>query len=50
MTKFASNKNESVSTKLFLFFATKILYSYISFEKEKLFNTSIYKWIFNQKV
>ena len=49
MAKFAANNNESISIKLFPFFATKDLHPHISFDKVKLFNASICKQIFNQK-
>ena len=38
MAEFAANKNELASTKFFLFFATKDLYFYMSFDKVKLSN------------
>ena len=49
MTEFAANNNKSVSTKLFLFFVTKSLHPYKSFEKVKVFDIYNHKRIFNQK-
>ena len=47
MAEFAINNNESATTKPFPFFAIKSLYFYISFNKVKFFNASIYKQIPN---
>ena len=48
MLKFAANNNESTSTKLSPFFATKGFYPRISFNKVELSNASTCKRIFNQ--
>lgn len=47
MAEFEANNNESISTKFSLFFATKELHSYISFDKVELFNDSICDKIFH---
>ena len=49
IAKFAANNNESASTKLLSFFATKSLHLRISFEKIELSNASTCKQILNQK-
>ena len=49
IAEFAANNNESVSTKPFLFFATRGLHPYISFDKVGLYNASTCKRILNQK-
>ena len=49
MAEFAANNNKLASTKFFLFFSTKSLYLYISFDKIKLSNASICNRIFNLK-
>ena len=49
MAKFAANNNESVFTKLSLFFATKGLHPRMSFDRVELLDTSTCKQIFNQK-
>ena len=49
MTEFAANNNELASTNFFLFFATKSLHQYISFDKMELFNANTCKQIFHQK-
>ena len=47
IAKFVANNNKLTSTKLSLFFAIKTLHSCISLDKVELFNSSIYKRIFN---
>lgn len=49
MAEFAANNNESAFIKFFLFFYTKNLYLYISFNIKELSNTSTYQQIFKQK-
>ena len=50
MTEFAINNNISASSKLFSFYATKSLHFHMSFDILELSDTSIYRWIFKQKV
>ena len=45
MAEFATNKNESTSTKLFPFLATKSLHPRMSFDKVEFSNISTYKRI-----
>ena len=49
MTEFAANNNESVSTKLSLFFATKSLDPHMSFDIVDLSDTSTCERILKQK-
>ena len=49
MAEFAANNNESASTKLSPFFATKGLHPHMSFDKVELSHASTCKRIFNQK-
>ena len=49
IAKFTANNNKSNFTKLFLFFATKGFYLYMSFDKVEPSNASSCKQIFNTK-
>ena len=49
MAEFAANNNESASTKLSPFFATKGLHPHMSFDKVELSDTSTRERILNQK-
>ena len=49
MAEFLTNNNKSALIKFFLFFTTKVLHLYMSFEKVKLLDVSICNRIFNQK-
>ena len=49
MAEFAANNNESASTKLSPFFATKSLHHCMSFNRVEISDASSRKQIFNQK-